>query len=396
MVHLICCTALAFVPGTHKLATTRAPAASPVMVIGQQASSFGPASLLRKLKADLPQFPWLAEGDGAPRNKIDMPDHVKAVLAQPTAPTREAESAERTDRIRSRAQQAAADAAALRGMLVGSEDEAAWWRTQRNTPKGGRAVTKDDPLTVLVAGGGLAGLVTASACHALGMKVAIFEQASTYAPYGGPIQIQSNALRALSRISPTIVEELIKAGTCTADRVSGLKIGYRKGNKLAGVRRERSSRRHPIRPRSGRRRAPFPWSARGADGYRRALSTCAAAVRSRGLARPVRHYRPGARGGTAGDRRRRPAGDSADPGEAWLPGGHGAWPVARIIAHPTYLVLHCARLRTALRRPLRPDRACKAPHGWASCARPAARAVPARPPPPSSAAGPHQVAHRDF
>ena len=108
MVHLICCTALAFVPGTHKLATTRAPAASPVMVIGQQASSFGPASLLRKLKADLPQFPWLAEGDGAPRNKIDMPDHVKAVLAQPTAPTREAESAERTDRIRSRAQQAAA------------------------------------------------------------------------------------------------------------------------------------------------------------------------------------------------------------------------------------------------------------------------------------------------
>jgi len=67
------------------------------------------------------------------------------------------------------------------------------------------------------------------------MKVAIFEQASSYAPYGGPIQIQSNALRALQRISPTIFEELVKAGTCTADRVSGLKIGYRKGNKLAGL-----------------------------------------------------------------------------------------------------------------------------------------------------------------
>ena len=57
-----------------------------------------------------------------------------------------------------------------------------------------------------------------------------------YAPYGGPIQIQSNALRALQQINPTIFEELVAAGTCTADRVSDLKIGYyRKGNKLAGL-----------------------------------------------------------------------------------------------------------------------------------------------------------------
>jgi zeaxanthin epoxidase len=67
------------------------------------------------------------------------------------------------------------------------------------------------------------------------MKVALFEQASSYAPYGGPIQIQSNALRAIQNINPDIYEELVKAGTCTADRVSGLKIGYRKGNKLAGL-----------------------------------------------------------------------------------------------------------------------------------------------------------------
>ena len=50
---------------------------SPSMVIGEQAASFGPATLIRKLKTDLPQFPWLAEGDGNPNNKIDMPDHVK-------------------------------------------------------------------------------------------------------------------------------------------------------------------------------------------------------------------------------------------------------------------------------------------------------------------------------
>jgi len=81
----------------------------------------------------------------------------------------------------------------------------------------------------------LAGLVAASACVSKGMKVAVFEQASSYAPYGGPIQIQSNALRAIQRINPKVFEELVEAGTCTADRVSGLKIGYKKGNKLAGL-----------------------------------------------------------------------------------------------------------------------------------------------------------------
>ena len=204
-------------------------------VVGQQAESFGPASLLRKAKANLPQIEFLAEGDGNPNNKVNMPDHIKAILDQPHAPKREAENEERTDRIRSRAEQAAKDAAALRGMLTGEDDNTAWWRTKRETPAGGRAVTKDDPLTVIVAGGGLAGLVAASACHAKGMKVALFEQASSYAPYGGPIQIQSNALRAIQRISPKCYEELVAAGTCTADRVSGLKIGYRKGNKLAGL-----------------------------------------------------------------------------------------------------------------------------------------------------------------
>lgn len=206
----------------------------PVMVIGEQAASVGPAQLLRELKANLPQFPWLAEGEGSHQNKIDMPDYVKEILAQPTAPKRVAENEERTQRIRSRFEQASADAKELRGMLVGKDDELAWWRTPRGVD-GGRDVTRDDPLTVIVAGGGLAGLVAAAACHAKGMKVALFEQASSYAPYGGPIQIQSNALRALQRINPTIYEEIVAAGTVTADRVSGLKIGYRKGNKLAGL-----------------------------------------------------------------------------------------------------------------------------------------------------------------
>lgn len=204
-------------------------------VIGQQAESFGPATAIRKLKANLPQIEWLSEGKGSDDNKVNMPDHVKQILAQPNAPRREAESEQRTNRIRSRFEEASSDAADLKGMSVGEKDAQAWWRSPTNTPKGGRAVTKEEPLRVLVAGGGLAGLVTAAACHAKGMKVAIFEQASSYAPYGGPIQIQSNALRAIQRISPKCYEELVAAGTVTADRVSGLKIGYRKGNKLAGL-----------------------------------------------------------------------------------------------------------------------------------------------------------------
>ena len=174
---LVGVVALSFAPGVRQppAGHVRRTAASPTMVVGQQAESYGPAQLLRKLKADLPQFPWLAEGDGAARNKVDMPDFVQAILAQDTAPKREAESDERTERIRSRFEQAASDARELRGMLVGEEDSKAWWRTP-NGVAGGRAVTKEDPLRVIIAGGGLAGLISAAACHAKGMKVAIFEQ----------------------------------------------------------------------------------------------------------------------------------------------------------------------------------------------------------------------------
>jgi zeaxanthin epoxidase len=204
-------------------------------VVGQQAESFGPAEVIRKIKSSLPQIEWLAEGTPPEENKINMPDHVRKVLDRPDAPKRDAENEERTNRIRNRSQEAAKDAKALKGMCVGETDNNAWWRQEVTIPEGGRAVTAKEPLRVLVAGGGLAGLVAAAACHAKGMQVAIFEQASTYAPYGGPIQIQSNALRAIQQINPECYKELVAAGTVTADRVSGLKIGYRKGNKLAGL-----------------------------------------------------------------------------------------------------------------------------------------------------------------
>ena len=157
------------------------------------------------------------------RPVISLPSPLYASTLE--TPVRSPETPDRVQQVRNRFQQAARDAAQAKGCSLDTGTE--WWRTPCPQPE--RTVTPDAPLRVIVAGGGVAGLVTAAACHAKGMTVAIFEQASQYAPYGGPIQIQSNALRALQRINPTLFQEIQAAGTVTADRVSGLKIGYRKG-----------------------------------------------------------------------------------------------------------------------------------------------------------------------
>jgi len=152
----------------------------------------------------------------------------KIALASSTieAPIRTPETPERVQEVRERFQSASLDAANAEG-CASPDNENEWWRTPEDQIY--REVNSEKPLRVIITGGGVAGLVTAAACHSKGMKVAIFEQASQYAPYGGPIQIQSNALRALERINKKVFEEIVKAGTITADRVSGLKIGYEKG-----------------------------------------------------------------------------------------------------------------------------------------------------------------------
>ena len=149
-----------------------------------------------------------------------------ALSAVLEAPVRKPESPERVRKVRERFQSAARDAANARGCASPDKDDE-WWRTPEDNTYG--EISEDRPLRVIIAGGGVAGLVAAAAATTKGMKVAIFEQASQYAPYGGPIQIQSNALRALERINKDVYNEILAAGTVTADRVSGLKIGYKKG-----------------------------------------------------------------------------------------------------------------------------------------------------------------------
>ena len=84
------------------------------------------------------------------------------------------------------------------------------------------------PLRVLIAGGGLGGLALASTLTQLGtMDVHVLEQATQYKPFGGPIQIQSNALWALQRIRPILYDAIEEAGVRTGDRLSGIKDGLR-------------------------------------------------------------------------------------------------------------------------------------------------------------------------
>ena len=87
--------------------------------------------------------------------------------------------------------------------------------------------SKTRPLRVLIAGGGLGGLALASHLIQLGCDVHVFEQAKQYKPFGGPIQIQSNALWALREINPVLYQAVAECGVQTGDRLSGIKDGIR-------------------------------------------------------------------------------------------------------------------------------------------------------------------------
>eukprot|EP00898_Chlorokybus_atmophyticus_P006791 jgi/Chlat1/7112/Chrsp57S06795 len=93
-------------------------------------------------------------------------------------------------------------------------------------------VSKDSnrPLRVLVAGGGIGGLVFALAAKRRGFDVRVYERESEIVrgegnKYRGPIQVQSNALAALEAIDQDVAERIKAAGTVTGDRINGLVDG---------------------------------------------------------------------------------------------------------------------------------------------------------------------------
>ncbi|XP_019054761.1 PREDICTED: zeaxanthin epoxidase, chloroplastic isoform X2 [Nelumbo nucifera] len=82
---------------------------------------------------------------------------------------------------------------------------------------------------ILVAGGGIGGLVFALAAKRKGFDVVVFEKDTSAirgeGKYRGPIQIQSNALAALEAIDLGVADEIMKAGCITGDRINGLVDG---------------------------------------------------------------------------------------------------------------------------------------------------------------------------
>ncbi|EOD27733.1 hypothetical protein EMIHUDRAFT_463185, partial [Emiliania huxleyi CCMP1516] len=81
------------------------------------------------------------------------------------------------------------------------------------------------PYEVVIAGGGIGGLCTALVLQNLGCRVRVFEKTSRYRPFGGPIQIASNAAESIRRIDEATYEKILARATVIGDRTNGLKDG---------------------------------------------------------------------------------------------------------------------------------------------------------------------------
>ncbi|XP_072991554.1 zeaxanthin epoxidase, chloroplastic isoform X1 [Typha latifolia] len=98
-----------------------------------------------------------------------------------------------------------------------------------SSPKMESAMAATPKLRILIAGGGIGGLVFALSAKRKGFDVMVFERDVSAirgeGQYRGPIQIQSNALAALEAIDMDVAEEVMRTGCITGDRINGLVDG---------------------------------------------------------------------------------------------------------------------------------------------------------------------------
>ena len=80
-------------------------------------------------------------------------------------------------------------------------------------------------LKVMIAGGGIGGLCTALVLQKQGHDVHVYEKATSYRPFGGPIQIASNALESLKRIDQAVYASILSKATSIGTRRNGFKDG---------------------------------------------------------------------------------------------------------------------------------------------------------------------------
>ena len=83
--------------------------------------------------------------------------------------------------------------------------------------------------SILIAGGGIAGLVLALGAKNRGFEVKVFEKGlSAVRGEGrerGPIQLSSSALAVLQAIDENAAQQIIKAGHVTGNRINGFADG---------------------------------------------------------------------------------------------------------------------------------------------------------------------------
>jgi len=93
----------------------------------------------------------------------------------------------------------------------------------------GEAITGDEPLHVLIAGGGVGGLVLANCLELSQSPVTytVLERTSEFKKFGGPIQLASNAMQALRSIDTQLYSEIEERATWTGNRTNGIKDGIR-------------------------------------------------------------------------------------------------------------------------------------------------------------------------
>ena len=84
-------------------------------------------------------------------------------------------------------------------------------------------------LRILIAGGGIAGLVLALAAKNRGFEVKVFEKDLSAVRgegrHRGPIQLLSNALAVLEAIDENVAKQIMEAGCVTGNRINGIADG---------------------------------------------------------------------------------------------------------------------------------------------------------------------------
>merc|ERR1719353_1528993 len=91
------------------------------------------------------------------------------------------------------------------------------------------AISSSAPLHVLIAGGGVGGLILANCLELSDTPVTytVLERTSEFKKFGGPIQLASNAMQAFRSIDETLYSEIEARATWTGNRTNGIKDGIR-------------------------------------------------------------------------------------------------------------------------------------------------------------------------